>query len=530
MFTPLTNEQLDALTDQEVVDYLCTAVEELDVLYVEIWLRRLKSRGVRDGVTRNHSWGNVSAVSLAGSAEQSVLTELVLHLLLFRLPTLPKGVWTEEAYSDLGLPSKAVPTALSDHREGSTSTVYLAASELIACANQNDPRVRIAPVFSTTALRMLPELEGMKGAELFGEDTAELSFRNLVDAEAARKALDGTYSSRLSPAPPADHPIDVHLSNLPPHVLSAELISILHANDIVAYPYSLRFGPSLTEVSLTEVSLTVANRAAYDLTLSRLDGNNWPGTQRPILVERTRPDTFATADERRRHPMVVVDGLGGEITAADVIRLAKSTRCGAYAARADVDESVDPLGMAVRGSFRTSSPFAAEQAARALDGVLVGGRRVRAMWITSDELGKKANQSVERDRGGVTTAVPGDEEGKVGGASSSSVQPSSTLSGNLDDPPSAQPQPPFQLPSPSPSLHASPPPNLPLPPSNPQLAHLRLSPPSSYRNPPSVPSRADTTADERNPYAGIIVPFSTKKRKRSAGEEERGHEQAAFRR
>lgn len=96
----------------------------------------------------------------------------------------------------LPLPS---PTPLSRTRSQSPTplipSLHLGSND---ASSPPQPRVRIAPVFSTTALRMLPELEGMKGAELVGADTAELSFRDLVDAEAARRALDGTYCTFVS--------------------------------------------------------------------------------------------------------------------------------------------------------------------------------------------------------------------------------------------------------------------------------------------------------------------------------------------
>lgn len=48
------NEAHDGLVDlseQGLVDYLCTAVEEEDALYVWIWLRRLRERGAENAVT-----------------------------------------------------------------------------------------------------------------------------------------------------------------------------------------------------------------------------------------------------------------------------------------------------------------------------------------------------------------------------------------------------------------------------------------------------------------------------------------------
>ncbi|GAA6040076.1 hypothetical protein JCM8097_004771 [Rhodosporidiobolus ruineniae] len=529
MLTSLTNEQLDALTDQALVDYLCTAVEELDVLYVEIWLRRLKGRGVKDAVTRKHSSSNMSALARAGRAQQGVLAELVLHLLLFRLPSSPKDAWNETAYLALGFREWAVAAALYRHVFDSASPAYLDACEVFTCANQAavatvldswlargklpqppasdaltgckplpapptpasphpsttlldypippapstssapstasassssssfspSTRLRLSPIPPGASVEMLtkrlPLLQGLRKVELNGEDAAVLSFGSQVEAERARGEILRSYGGRTplnvvffsginssaplpparlagepaisaasteptpptsvpptAPAPPPlvapprplahpkapppffppDHPIRLRLSNLPPHTQPLAILSFLYTNGVAADPYSLTLTP------IWDAYLTVPHRAAYELALSRLDNQFFPGSTRRIVVDRDRPDYGASAAQKTAHPTVLVAGLSGRATKADVERLGQRAKCGVYDAR--IKSSPADVG-GREGSFRTSSPFAAERAVEVLDGLMLGGAKLSAWWLSAEEAA--AMEAVVRDTG-----------------------------------------------------------------------------------------------------------------------------------
>ncbi|GAA6062157.1 hypothetical protein JCM10212_002369 [Sporobolomyces blumeae] len=79
MTTPF---DLHELTDQALVDRLCTPVEEDDVEFVVFWCRALAKRSVRKRVLLPHSWKYGSALAVAIARPPSACRVLILQILL----------------------------------------------------------------------------------------------------------------------------------------------------------------------------------------------------------------------------------------------------------------------------------------------------------------------------------------------------------------------------------------------------------------------------------------------------------------
>ncbi|BGP33067.1 hypothetical protein JCM10296v2_004856 [Rhodotorula toruloides] len=83
------------LSQQELVDYLVTAVEEEDVLFCVLWLQELARRGLvcsregelkADGINLEHSWKKRSALVTAVSGPPTNLRQFILTRLLVHVP------------------------------------------------------------------------------------------------------------------------------------------------------------------------------------------------------------------------------------------------------------------------------------------------------------------------------------------------------------------------------------------------------------------------------------------------------------
>ncbi|GAA6005726.1 hypothetical protein JCM11491_003986 [Sporobolomyces phaffii] len=70
------------LSDSDLVDHLCVAVEERDVQFVVLWSRMMNKRNLAGGALAKHSWKAVSALELASSREWAVNREIILQVLL----------------------------------------------------------------------------------------------------------------------------------------------------------------------------------------------------------------------------------------------------------------------------------------------------------------------------------------------------------------------------------------------------------------------------------------------------------------
>ncbi|GAA6040019.1 hypothetical protein JCM8097_004741 [Rhodosporidiobolus ruineniae] len=640
MTTPLTNEQLDALSHQELVDYLCTAVEELDVLYVEIWLRRLKQRGVQDAVTRKHSWKDSSAFALVGSAQHTPLRELVFLLLVFRLPPIsavrqvfsrfdlqswahstvdcrfnreirPAAYQTAVRISSCGdeqaleklldelakegkLPDQPDPSTFTGcnplpprpldafgpppSSDSSRSSISLlssppagpaaafpaalpSAGPSSAASSAPSTKLRIAPVpaeLSLSALEaLLGSLDGLCGVELSAPSAAVLTFRNQIDAERARQALGGmqlgpsnvvatTISTPRAhlppPLPPLHHPRPVKLStanswpstatqaaprprfpldhafslrifNLARGVSPEAVFSLFYQHGIKIKRSSFRFGPA------HDAYVTVPNRLACQLALDLLPGSILSGTStaRQVEVERDRPDYGASDEAKQSHPKVVLSGLDRHTSDSEVRRLAQSTQCGMYGARTGASTLVvGPAGATVskEASFRTSSPFAAEQAVRALDGTHFGGRCIRARWVHMGEAAEEEKQREEAEYGEREMEIEASSETEetaeetADGPAGVEIEVDSPVSSlRLDDtfgpPSSKRPPSPVQLPSP-------------LPRSFPEIlpgSHQHSLFPVAHGRPTRLRDPLSANCDDRQPSAPTtLYPSSSAKR------------------
>ncbi|GAA6040077.1 hypothetical protein JCM8097_004772 [Rhodosporidiobolus ruineniae] len=263
---------------------------------------------------------------------------------------------------------------------------------------------------------------------------------------------------------PADHPIRLQLLDVPPGLNGTDLNLLLLTSSIPFDSASVSFG------SADDAYFIVPNRAAYELALERLDGSAfYPGTATRVSIDRDRPDRAATDEEQASHPMVILSGLKSHTSANDVGRLARSTRCGSYNPRAfDVrvrDRTVNGEGSigdrgptrAAEGSFRTSSPAAAERAVKLLDGATVGFRRIEARWVHMGSAAMEKRKKAEEELNGekeMDLAQSSDEDSPVRAVVPA---PLSSASVRLVRPHlNSHKAPPLQLPSPEPSLDFSP--------------------------------------------------------------------------
>ncbi|GAA6040039.1 hypothetical protein JCM8097_004750 [Rhodosporidiobolus ruineniae] len=473
MTSPLTNEQLDALSDQELVDYLCTAVKELDVLYVEIWLRRLRDRGVKALVTRQHSHKHVCALSLTGRASQAILPELILHLLLFHLPT-SEGRWPSHTFSGLAFEPWAWAVVNWKHAPASKDPVYLAAAEL----HQSSDIDAVADL-----------LDRLEQGRIISVLCPQATFSTILPHH---RRFSLYFIQFLIPncLKKHHHPIRIRLGNLPKNLSREEIIALFHRYDIPTDPTTVGFG------SPQDAFITVPHRAAFQLALKRLDLSYYPNTSYRIYLDRDRPDALAIAEEKASHPMVVLSGLGPVTTADKINRLARHARCGRY--DICVNRSATAPGD-VEGTFRTSSPFAAEQAVRALDGAVVDGSRVEARWV---HMGEAAEEARRRDEERARARQLDPIATAARSSTSSSSRPSELV--GPTSPGGARHSPPVQLPSPNPSVESSPAP----PPLHFSLTSTYDGPVSPTVTPQPLPP-SPATSRGNHPVDGVLLPSSS---------------------
>ncbi|GAA5890669.1 hypothetical protein JCM6882_000618 [Rhodosporidiobolus microsporus] len=431
---------LNTETDAQLVDRLVQCAEEEDLLYVDICLRRLLARGVVDAVVRQHSWKGVSALVLVATSPCTKLRQLILQVLLFRLKTSTSSAFagarlqswsagvveqwsaqgrlnarqagdivqlTDEGaiatWMDTALANGDLPPPPNPHRLTGCGRLPLPPPPPPPFQEPPSPRVveRKSSLPPVPALVQLPRPPPAESAPTFvnvfvlptpmggqlvggpGQQTFPLPFHPFGAPPLSKPTPPGPAPAYTplgrpdfytpQPLPQDDHPIRIRIGNLPANTSRDEIIHILRT---AGTPISNLRTVSTQSGSATDGYGTLPSRSAWSVAFERLHLSFYNGSR--IYLDRDRPDFQASAEERARHPVVVLDALPPRMDVDAVMRLGRTSRCGLYGVTAD---PVEKDGQQfTRGTFRTSSPAAANDAARQLNGAEVEGRRIVSWW------------------------------------------------------------------------------------------------------------------------------------------------------
>ncbi|GAA5844211.1 hypothetical protein JCM11251_006717 [Rhodosporidiobolus azoricus] len=376
---------LDTQTDQQLVDRLVHASEEEDLLYVEICLRRLIARGVKDAVTRNHSWKGISALAALASFPHTQLRQLLLEILLFRLCTraptaqnvfhdVEVQLWASklvegwerygrfhapQATAILSLPSEAAVAAWLDspvnvqhlppspHPQDLTGCrplppppSFISMSDPVSCPSTTRQNLNTVISLSTMDGAGRASLAtGSPGAlaaptPAAGHAQVGIASPSAVDILGPPPFIASPHFS-LPPVSPIplptpfvaprlqcdDHPIRIRVGNLPTDVTEREV-----GDFFASAGFTISEVRTVLKNGNLEIYGTLPSRAAWSGALERVHGKLHRG--RRVYLDRDRPDFRKSAEECAQHPIVIVEGLPQDTMEGDFRATARKTHCG----------------------------------------------------------------------------------------------------------------------------------------------------------------------------------------------------------
>ncbi|GAA6006012.1 hypothetical protein JCM10207_007306 [Rhodosporidiobolus poonsookiae] len=224
---------------------------------------------------------------------------------------------------------------------------------------------------------------------------ATASKSRLFNPAAPATTSSGDLAPFLSSIAPSsdDHPIRLHLKPLPLGTTPAAI------TDLCAL-WGVAVDPSSFHIRRDDAFFTVPNREAWLAADRGLNDATY--NDKVLTVERDHRWRWMSREERESHPSVIVEGLPLHTDPAAFAKLARATRVGPDG------ESVELFGALGAGAFRVPSPFAAEQAVEALNGLCWEGARLRATW----EAGRRETGG-EKEKGETSGEKPdGEKAGK----------------------------------------------------------------------------------------------------------------------
>ncbi|GAA5890654.1 hypothetical protein JCM6882_000613 [Rhodosporidiobolus microsporus] len=264
--------------------------------------------------------------------------------------------------------------------------------------------VRVSPTSAASLTHAIHNTSSLHGLEQMKQegDAVFLTFSTPEDAAKAVGCLEGGFDilsaelvleTQISAAGPAiqtlsvtpedaspsspflnDHPIRIRLAGLPGSISTAEVVALFVWAEVRIS--RLRLVP-MRGGAATDAYATVPDRSSWQVARTRLDKLVWGNSY--LELDRDRPDFGASPEQKAMHPTVFVDGLPPFVNQHAVLSIGRTAKVGVYGA-----ESVLAMrdgSLVARGSFRTSSPAAAAEAVRQLDGTtLPDGRRVVSWW------------------------------------------------------------------------------------------------------------------------------------------------------
>ncbi|GAA5890706.1 hypothetical protein JCM6882_000631 [Rhodosporidiobolus microsporus] len=509
-------ERLANLSEQDLVDYLCTAVEEEDVLFVWLWLKRLEGRGQKSGARRKYSWQDRSPLSTVCAAPQTPLRLFILQLLLLTvddeffssvlrgLDAQPWAVQVVRVFQERGASASPTAAELLSLTDEAAAADWVdthlppppkSPDELTGFKPLPPPVTRPAPP-SPPAADAKPPPNGLvvpylpsplsppvsrshpplpqgwsPPPPLFSPPSPTIS---LVDpsSPAPQRAIKPHPSLPPKPASeppcyssvqvpltrrrkvlfPSDHPINLHLFPLPhtetPTSLTARLASLTPpltgATNVRLHPVATAGSAQPTQLRPLSLGafLTLPSRGAADaLTIAVLNGELAPSpssssSPSPSCLVVERQTVHIPPAERWRFPLVTVEHLESAPQGERLPDLVRSTGVGAAdlrvvavlpppplehpsaAASSPTSSSSSSRAVAARlcssaaastaafragaggGTFRVSSPDAAQRAVELLDGLeQAGGRRVRARWAMDEGVEWEVVEGLGEGRG-----------------------------------------------------------------------------------------------------------------------------------
>ncbi|GAA6044801.1 hypothetical protein JCM8097_004155 [Rhodosporidiobolus ruineniae] len=401
-------------TNQDLVDYLVTAILEQDAPFVLFWFGEMKARGMlamkagepAEGVVWFHSWRPYTALTAAVDGEDTTIRRFVLECLLHFVPRCGNGearatairegkTWATEVMArwETGGREKAKALALSPGEAADLLDEHKLAPPDYAELTGDGP---LPP--PPAALGTAPPAEGREtgsqrrpvgqpapahlaagdaGSQLgqyqpsrttqsdrpFSASSTTSLPRRRVPAPLPTSVDTSSFPHDLSTLAGAaqDDRLRLHLGNLPGDATEDEVKALIRWANI---PFDRFF--LADHRNCKSAYFTVPSRADFLATSSILH------------TARLRTHTLHlepnSASPSSNHPTVLVRPL--PLAGSDdlVKTLSRAARCGAYNSR-----MLSSGGEGV-GAFKVAGPVWAQDAVDFLDGRQVAGRAVRARW------------------------------------------------------------------------------------------------------------------------------------------------------
>ncbi|GAA6042351.1 hypothetical protein JCM8097_003866 [Rhodosporidiobolus ruineniae] len=401
-------------TNQDLVDYLVTAILEQDAPFVLFWLGEMKARGMlamkagepAEGVVWFHSWRPYTALTAAVDGEDTTIRRFVLECLLHFVPRCGNGearatairegkTWATEVMARwetggrekakaLALPPGEAADLLDEHKLAPPDDAELTGdgplppppaalgtappAEGRETASQRRPVGQPAPAH-LAAGDAGPQLGQYQPSRTTQSDlpfspfsTTSLPPRS-VPAPLPTSVDTSSFPHDLSTLAGAaqDDRLRLHLGNLPGDATEDEVKALIRWANI---PFDRFF--LADHRNCKSAYFTVPSRADF-LAASSI-----------LHTARLRTHTLHlepnSATPSAAHPTVLVRPL--PLAGSDdlVKTLSRAARCGAYNSR-----MLSSGGEGV-GAFKVAGPVWAQDAVDFLDGRQVAGRVVKARW------------------------------------------------------------------------------------------------------------------------------------------------------
>ncbi|BGP17210.1 hypothetical protein JCM10213_001373 [Rhodosporidiobolus nylandii] len=405
------------MSREELVQRLCTAVAEEDLLYVLYWIGKLRARGeLEEAIHEEDPCTHFTALDLAVSRPENVWNRLVLQVLLLlideplKLPAATRARqesqwWAYQMMAEWNISGKAEATDARDLLAGTTAEAAAwMDSHLPDHPEQNSftglawghpgKQLRLSgvpPQLDAAALQnYLPRLEGLFDLRpisfgiFIALFTSGFYARGGLEVLLARKdsivaQLEADYQTSLGfPPPPLDEPlpaapprpppilepVDIWVNNLPFDATEDEVRGLLVRANVKPVLLSMRQKQGSTSLYCQGQLSSASDFVKASIVLHRTYLR-----ENMIYFNRDPPQI-----EHPSRPFVFLHNLPPNTDKVSLAALAKRSGCGAYGFEVMANAE------GATGWMRFGTDETAELAARYLDGQLWSGRVVKAEW------------------------------------------------------------------------------------------------------------------------------------------------------
>ncbi|GAA5879602.1 hypothetical protein JCM16303_003269 [Sporobolomyces ruberrimus] len=369
---PSPTIDLNKLSDQDLIDYLHTAVSEDDLLFVVYWLVQLRGRNVVSPGLELHSWKRATPLVTAVGRPHSTTRSLILQCLLSETShqahakSKDMGVvrregekwardtlerWTNEgSSSSLGSVKKGrdlleSPSDVVEEWIKRKLPPHPDPSSLTGCKGLPPPRPSSSrlPPKAQAASRPSPLLPTRASPSVFRE-----------------VSLDGPPLPSNSPPPPPDdslprpifhpfHPAEtsadsccrLYLGSISPQVTDEEIESLLASTSIPIE--GLRIVRRAQKK--TDVFFSVPSKQEMNHLIRSIDGTRFHGCGQALFIQRAMPERRAP-----HHFHLVIPNLPTSFSTYEVYSLVRNSRCGPFESRIGYNVEGNWIGTCQVGS------------------------------------------------------------------------------------------------------------------------------------------------------------------------------------